>query len=146
MKNLYLLFLLLSFQIPQAQVIDSEITKSQQELFDYYNIKQKNQKKTAWILLGSGVVMGIVGIAILENNSEEIITDIYSGKGSSSGNGSTFLIITGGASTLASIPFFISAGNNKRKATISLKGEQNSVGIRTLYKSNYLGVALTLDF
>lgn len=146
MKHLYLIILLLSFQIPQAQLIDNTTTKSQQELFDYHILKQKKNKTTAWILLGSGVAMGIVGIAILENNAEEIITDIYTGKGSSSGIGSSFLIIAGGASTLASIPFFISAGKHKRKATLSLKGEQNLVGNITFRKYNNLSVSLTIGF
>ena len=142
---IFLVFIF-TFQHTQAQVIDNTTTKSQQELFDYHILKQKKNKTTAWILLGSGVAMGIVGIAILENNAEEIITDIYTGKGSSSGSGSSFLIIAGGASTLASIPFFISAGKHRRKATLSLKGEQNLIGNITFRKSNNLSVALTIDF
>jgi hypothetical protein len=146
MKKVILFILLLSFQIAQSQVTDFTMHKSAQELFDYHTIKQKKNKTTAWILLGSGVAMTIGGFAILENNATTILTDIYSGKSSGDGTVSTLLIITGGASTLASIPFFISAGKHKRKATLSLKGEQNIMGNLKIDNSNYLALNITIPF
>ena len=66
---IFLVFIF-TFQHTQAQVIDNTTTKSQQELFDYHILKQKKNKTTAWILLGSGVVMTIGGFAALENDTK----------------------------------------------------------------------------
>ena len=146
MGKIFLFFLLLFFQIAYGQVIEKTNNKTSQELFDYHSLKQKNNKTTAWILLSSGVAMTAGGFAIMKNNGKEIITDIYTGKSSNDGTASTLLIIGGGATTLASIPFFISAGKHKRKATLSLKGEQNIVRNIKIDNSNYLGVNITIHF
>ena len=146
MGKIFLLIVLLSSQIAQGQVIEQSNTKSAQELFDYHTLKQKKNKTTAWILLGSGVAMTVGGIAILKNNGKEIITDIFTGKKSNSGTGSTLLIIGGGATSLASIPFFVSASKHGRKATLSLKRGQNTAVIMALNRYNYLAVSLKIDF
>ena len=146
MKKVNLFILLLSFQTTQSQVTDSTMNKSAQELFDYHTLKQKKNKTTAWILLGSGVAMAIGGYVIMENNATTIITDIFTGKGSGAGAASTFLMIGGGASTLVSIPFFVSAGKHQRKATLSLKGEQNIVRNIKIDNSNNLALNITIHF
>ena len=64
-------------------------------------------------------------------------------EGSHKGN---WLIYLGSASTIASIPFFISAGKHKRKATLSLKGEQNIVRNIKIDNSNYLALNITFIF
>jgi len=56
------------------------------------------------------------------------------------------MFIVGGVISLSSIPFFISAGKHKRKATLSLKGEQNIVGNIKFDNSNYLTIQLTIPF
>ncbi len=78
------------------------------------------------------------------NNSEESIGLeglAYAYEGASGG----FIAILGGATTAASIPFFISAGKNKRKASLSLKGETLSFGKLNSRKSQLLSVAVTID-
>ena len=52
----------------------------------------------------------------------------------------------GGALTLASIPFFISAGKNKTNANMSLKGESITFGNFIAKKSQSVLIALTIDF
>jgi len=145
MGKIFLLIVLLSFQIVQGQVIEQSNTKSSQELFDYHTLKQKNNKTTAWILLGSGVAMTVGGFATLKNDGEKLFRNLFTGKDASAG-ASPFLIIGGGATTLASIPFFISAGKHKRKVTLSLKKQQNIVRNIKVDNSNYLTLNMTIHF
>ncbi len=76
---------------------------------EYYLQKSNNQKKTGWILLGGGAVLATVGgIGFSENFG--IFTD------NATGDGYGFMFLTGVISGLSSIPFFISSGNNARRA------------------------------
>ena len=54
------------------------------------------------------------------------------------------LVVIGGASTLVSIPFFISAASSKRKAKLALNKE--IVGIGGLNKSSNYGLSVTITF
>lgn len=75
---------------------------------DYYLQKSKNQNTAAWVLLISGTAMAIGGGIGFNNNYDEssyTATDI-----------SGMIMVAGVVADLASIPFFISAGKNKRKA------------------------------
>ena len=67
--------------------------------------KSKKQKTAAWILLGAGTTVAVSAI-ILDVNSDWTKSE------------TPYLIAisAGGASMLASIPFFIASGRNKRKA------------------------------
>jgi hypothetical protein len=76
---------------------------------EYYLQKSSNQKKTGWILLGGGAVLATIGgIGFSENFG--IFTD------NATGDGYGFMFLTGVISGLSSIPFFISSGNNARRA------------------------------
>jgi len=70
-----------------------------------YLKKSKNQKTTAWILLGGGAAVA-VGAAILDVSSDW----------SKSETPYIVALFTGGAAMLGSIPLFIASGRNKRKA------------------------------
>ncbi|WP_242121573.1 hypothetical protein [Aestuariivivens sediminicola] len=145
MKFLYSIILVFSFQFTQAQAIGSTTAEVPQELYDYHTLKHKKNKTTAWILLGSGVAMTVVGFAALKNDGERLIRNLFTGKDASAGP-SAFLIIGGGVATLASIPFFLSAGKHKRKATLSLKGGNILVRSNTFQNLNNLSAALTIEF
>jgi hypothetical protein len=94
---------------------------------EYYLQKSNNQKKTGWILLGGGAVLATVGgIGFSENFG--IFTD------NTTGDGYGFMFLTGVISGLSSIPFFISSGNNARRAATitfylnpSLNAKSNSL-------------------
>ena len=77
-----------------------------------YLQKSKHQKATAWILAGGGLILEISGVIAYQY-----------------GNASIFLFGAGLLSQAVSIPFFISAGINKRKskkASLSFKFENTS--------------------
>ena len=76
---------------------------------EYYLQKSRNQKKAGWILLSGGAVLATVGgIGFSENFG--IFTN------NATGDGYGFMFLTGVISGLSSIPFFISSGNNARRA------------------------------
>ena len=145
MKFLYSIILVFSFQFTQAQLIDGTTTMTPEEQFNYHSLKQKRNKTAAWILLGSGLLMTMSGIVI--NSADEYVEVFTLGlKEVEDVHKGDWLIYVGGATTLASIPFFISAGKHKSKATVTLKAQQNSVVRETLYSSNSLAIGFKIDF
>ena len=99
MKKIFLYICALSL-IMQATAQEQPVVKDGQ----YYLTKSNNQKTTAWIMLGAGVAMMAGGFIMSENTDDW--TDF---------NG-VFVFIAGVPVSLASIPLFISSGNNKAKA------------------------------
>ena len=141
----FILFFLIALLQIQSQVIEPTTNKSSQELYDFYFLKQKKNKTAAWIMLGGGLVITMAGLVV---NSEDEVGEIITlgfiefekeHKGD-------WMIYLGSATTLASVPFFIAAGKNKRKAWLSLKKVQNSVGNINFDNSNYLSVSITIPF
>ena len=139
------LFFLIAIQQIQSQVIEPTTNKSSQELYDFHTLKQKKNKTAAWIMLGGGLVMTMAGLVV---NSEDEVGEMLTlgfmkfekvHKGD-------WMIYLGSASTLASVPFFIAAGKNKRKAWLSLKGESITFSNLSYKKSKHLSLALTIDF
>jgi hypothetical protein len=76
---------------------------------EYYWEKSKNQKTAAWVMLGGGVGLSIVGIIGLSANYnlfvESTAADTYA-----------TLTLIGTGLSLGSIPLFIASGRNARKA------------------------------
>ena len=79
--------------------------------------KSKKQKTTGWILLGVGSAAIVTGVIIQSGHKDDASFDDATGEA---------VLIGGGiASSLASIPFFISAGNKKKKAaTLAFSKQQ----------------------
>ena len=75
---------------------------------DYFLQKSKKQKTAAWILLGGGTAIAVGGFATFDSSWDS---------GSASTTDIAGVIGTVGLLTsLASIPYFISAGKNKKTA------------------------------
>jgi hypothetical protein len=83
---------------------------------DYYLQKSKNQRTAAWVLLGVGttliVVGAVTGASGVANSNYPFMTD----EEISSSNTSGVIVAVGAVMDVASIPFFISAGKNNRRA------------------------------
>ncbi len=102
MKKTLTVILLIVLAFPIAgQVIDSSKYQVQQELLR----KSKNQKILGFIALGGGVLAAGVGLILYEESGS--LSGTFTGEG---------LLIGGGVAMVASVPFFIASGNNKRKA------------------------------
>ena len=122
-----LLIFITSAVFSQQTTSEKPLTKQ-----DYLQ-KSKSQRTAAWILLGAGTTM--IAIAAPGNVSFDILP---------------VLAIGGGAAVLGSIPLFIAAGRNKRKAmTISsyIELQHNSaVTYRGLTAVSFPALALKLRF
>ena len=66
-----ILVLLFTFQTTSSQVIALAPDSTPQMSYDYYMLKQKQNKTAAWILLGGGVAVTVVGAAIFSNTLEK---------------------------------------------------------------------------
>ena len=96
MKQIAICITLLVFStIAFSQQTTPIQTKTKQD----YLQKSKQQKTTAWILAGGGLVLEIAGAIAYQQ-----------------GNAGLLLLGAGLLSQAVSIPFFISAGINKRKS------------------------------
>ena len=114
----FLLFAPLLAQGQENKFVVNQEPKTAQEMHDMFMKKSKAKSTAAWITLGSGVFLAGVGFATIDYDNG-FATGSVIGAG---------LVVIGGASTLVSAPFFISAGSNKRKAKLALKGETVSSG------------------
>jgi hypothetical protein len=81
---------------------------------DYYLIKSRHQKTAALIMLGGGVGLTALGLAVSQANT----VDYALGNTSNHNTAGTVLSIIGVASALGSIPLFISASHNRHKADL----------------------------
>ena len=89
-----------------------------QELSQYYLKKSRDQKAGAFVLMASGLTLGIIGgigtIHILD--SERDYSSAYT------------MIGIGAASFLASIPLFMGAAKNKNRATLAIGNQRTPIG------------------
>ena len=138
----FFLVLLLTFQHTQSQVIETTAVKSQQESYDYFTLRQKTNKTAAWICLGGGAGLFIGGMAI---GSDSVNSDSFD-EGASKFLGGVGMVVVGMAAVVASIPLFIVAGSNGKKARMSLKSETVTLGNLPFKNSKHMSVAFTIDF
>jgi hypothetical protein len=94
----------------QTSPIESKPHVNQSDI-DRLLKKSKNQKVTAWSMLGGGTLLVIIGFAISPNVAYD-----QSGNEETSAHAGSYVTGAGLLSMLGSIPFFISSGKNKRKA------------------------------
>ena len=87
---------------------------SQQKAKGYFLERSKKQKRTAWILLGTGTAAIITG-AIIDNSHQREVQSFTGG----------FIEVGGIICTLTSIPFFICSSKNKKRATtLTIKNQR----------------------
>lgn len=83
--------------------------------------KSSRQKTTAWILSGGGLGLLTAGFLVGVSTVNDIANLSFPSDKKLAAGGA--LVVAGGAAILGSIPFFIAAGKNKKKATLLLKNE-----------------------
>ena len=137
-KILFLACLFLSvIQLVNGQKLDTAMYTSPQALHDKYMQNRAVQNTVGWVVLGCGLGMTAGGIYVY------FIQAIGEGDVSSAG---PTLFYLGVASSLASIPFFISAGQYKKKAQLALKKESITFGNKAPNRTGYMALALTIRF
>ena len=142
MKKIITLFIavLFSMQLVSAQKIDTSIYHSPQDLHNFYWQKHKTNRIIGQSCLGAGIIMITVGTVTIANH----IQIFGPGPGGHKNTQGQFLFFLGTATALASIPFFISSGKNKRKAMLAIKSENVSFGNKILSRYNYRAISLTV--
>lgn len=144
MKKTSLVLLLAAFCMSSyAQMNDS--TYRQTVKNDFLR-KSKNQRTTGIILLGAGAVLTITGAIMMSNLQEDPLNP---GEWVEAGTGAGIATI-GALSAVASIPFFISSGNNKKKAnkmTVGINMEKMMRNkVRMPYPQQFPALTARLEF
>lgn len=106
MKKLLLLCMMLA--IGNAS-FSQFIARNSAYTVEDYLLKSRNQKTGAWILLGGGAALTLVGIVAFDRNFNVMSND-------ESGLGEAILTGVGIAAMGGSIPLFASAAKNKKRA------------------------------
>ncbi len=113
MKKIFISALFLAF----VTVSFSQQNNSQKYAFkqEDYLKKSKKQKTFAWVLLGSGAALVVVGVVIPKGEKDGF--DILTWSDTYKNEDIKAAFILGGALSMGgSIPLFIASGRNKRKA------------------------------
>lgn len=119
MRNILLLLLLSAFLLKANSQTTATLTKE-----DFLK-KSKNQKTAAWVMLIGGAVTTTIGVGVAVGGGLDCaFGDPGCGKDQTLAD---VLAISGSAAMLGSIPLFIAAGRNKKKAmSVSLSGQPAS--------------------
>ena len=143
-KKLSILLLVFLFNIfnlnAQRNGQDSSVNQ-QHKTAELLLKKSKKQKTVAWILLGAGAGVSIIGYAIGSNSyNPDHPLDIFP-PGALAGGA---MILGAAAMAVSSVPFFIASGRNKKKANLILRKESQTLLPRLLNKSNVFSVGVSL--
>ena len=138
MKTLTIFLLLLGVSattFSQETVPSPALTKN-----DYLK-KSKTQNTVGWVLVGAGA--GLIAVSFATTNLDDFGDSIFYGDDSGLNTGAA-LFVSGVVVAVSSIPLFIAAGKNKRKAmSISFKLQPVPHMTKT-YLTNFKTPSLTL--
>ncbi len=137
MKRLFLLLIpaVLFAKFINAQKLTSD-TLSLTMSYQYYAKKRDTYNTIGWVCLGSGLTLAGIGLLV----------DIGSGFNHGNISKGDGIAVTGEVVALASIPFFIIAHHNKKKASLYFRKESATINDRPLYKTNYTSISVAINF
>lgn len=112
-----------------------------------YLIKSKNQKTAAVACLAGGVALATIGILTSAPKLATDFGDIFNTAQPPHQNytAQTVLVFAGAIGIVASIPLFISAGNNKRKATLLITSQKTALGLPIFVSKKITGLTLSVS-
>jgi len=137
MKKIIVCCLVLSVTLcGYSQQIDPTPTLTKQD----YLKKSKQQRTTGWIMAGGGIGIALLSLSSATNPDNWLIPGILPDPANEDRfkKGSGFFLL-GSAIVLGSVPLFIAAGKNKRKAAQLSVSTQN---IRQLYTNRFASKAI----
>ena len=125
-----------------AQRVDSIAIKPSTD----YLKKSKKQKTAAWVLLGGGTLLATIGAGIgVADATEVVLTGLFTGEEAQTSSVGPALSLIGLTAMVGSIPLFVAARKNKKKATaasLSFKMENATQLSRLAFvKSQYPAVS-----
>ncbi|HWH62184.1 MAG TPA: hypothetical protein VNS50_02885 [Ginsengibacter sp.] len=112
--------------------------------------KARKQKTTGWILMGTGAGLAIAGTIVTAESVATVYYDVLinplldQNVTSSSSAIGPMMLLTGVASMVASVPFFIASGKNRRNAYLVIRNESESMSRQLHYKENFVSLALNI--
>ena len=135
MKKMFVFAMLLIFSAASFEQTNSSKSLTRAD----YMKKSRNQKSSAWLLLGGGTGLIIIGVAVNQPSYSVDWNNILNSS-SSPGGGGQIVIAIGAIAIAGSVPLFIAAERNKRKAmapTASFKLENipSVRGYKIIYSS-----------
>jgi hypothetical protein len=146
---MWLISLCLTTHALQAQDLENPSKIQQPDNYQHYVKKHKNQKTTAWILLGSGTAVAVGGLITQTANSvvavvslpllligEEIQEPTQTG---------TYIALAGLTTMATSIPFFIASGKNKKRANIAIQEQKITLGNKKNQQASYQSISLSIN-
>lgn len=102
----------------------------------YYMQKRKTNNEIGWICLGSGLTLGFVGL----------LAEIGSAFNHESGSKGNAIAVAGEIIAIGSIPFFISAHHNKKKASLYVTRGTFKINDVAFPHKNITSVSLVIKF
>lgn len=133
MRKHFILCMVFFLWLPMSNAQTTEGSES----YEIFIQKKRTNNTWGWVMLGAGSAMVLTGAMI---NLEDGILD----DDATNNSKGLWLSYLGGATTLASIPLFIAAGKNRKRAELALK--QNMVSAPfTPFKSHQVSLALKID-
>lgn len=121
MKKIIFSLTLLLFVAHVFSQIPTDTTYSK----DYYLKKNKNEKIFGWIMAGGGLGAVIAGVSTFKIHYNISFSGRPSQDNQDNNSSSITLIVTGLGAMLGSIPVFVSAHHNKKKAASLAISNQN---------------------
>jgi hypothetical protein len=140
---LAIVFILLAASTVGQKPDLSSLTPGARQQYDTYITKSKRTKNAGFILLGSGAALTILGPVV---GLQGVIDEVGNDNGDTKLSAGIIMFYTGIAAVVVSIPCFIVAGSQKRKASLLLQGQQVSFNLQRSGQLNYVsaGIALSL--
>jgi len=146
MRKIFALLLLLT----SASCFSQQITAPAPMTSSDYLAKAKKQNITAWILLGGGFGLSTAGIIAGTQEANNTINELFNTGETKKSSTGAILLIAGGATMLSSIPFFVAATENKKKAAktpvpFKFKMEtEHFIRQGSIVKTSYPAIALRI--
>jgi hypothetical protein len=125
-----------------SQVITGNAAKSQKELYDDYMHKSKTNKTIGWVLAGTGSALAIGGVIAA---TKEVTENVLNPQPRLNDTDDV-LLGAGLVCAVASIPFFISAGKNRRRATLALSTQPLTLGYYRTQNKTFPSAGLSIRF
>jgi hypothetical protein len=108
--------------------------------------KAKKQKTAAWICVGAGATIAIIGVIIGTRKAEDDLVSVLSFEPTQHDyTSANVLLVVGGTTALASIPLFIAAGRNNQKARLMITNQKTSFGVPKGSSKSITGLTLAVS-
>lgn len=119
----------------QAQQLNRDTVKVNKS-YSYYMQKRNTNNTIGWVCVGSGLTLAALGLLV----------DVGSAYNHGSGKKGDGIAVAGEIVALASIPFFIIAHHNKKKASLYVSKGAVTINKCPLYKTNFTSLSLAIHF